>query len=199
MNQINSLEALTESFRRLPGIGAKLAQRLAMHVINMSDEEAKAFAEAIILAKTSIHHCPVCLNLTDGEICSVCSDAKRDRSVICVVETPTDLMAIDKTHEYNGLFHVLHGVISPIDNVSPADLHIKELIKRLESDEVKEVIVATNPTVEGDATALYLSKLIKQLGVSVTRLAFGIPVGGDLEYTDELTLQKAIENRREIQ
>ena len=196
--QVNALEILAENFRRLPGIGAKSAQRLAFHVLNMPDEQAQAFAEAIINAKNNIHRCPECCNLTDGEKCTVCGDARRDRSVICVVSTPSDVIAIEKAAGFNGLYHVLHGVISPLDNIGPAELCIKELIDRLKSDEIKEVILATSPTVEGDTTALYIAKLIKPLGVSVTRLAYGIPVGSDLEYADELTLSKAIENRREV-
>ena len=196
--QVNALEILAENFRRLPGIGAKSAQRLAFHVLNMPDEQAQAFAEAILNAKSKIHRCPECCNLTDGEKCSVCGDARRDRSVICVVSAPSDVIAIEKAAGYNGLYHVLHGVISPLDNIGPAELCIKELIDRLKDDEVKEVILATSPTVEGDTTALYIAKLIKPLGVAVTRLAYGIPVGSDLEYADELTLSKAIENRREV-
>ncbi len=196
--QVNALEILAENFRRLPGIGAKSAQRLALHVLNMPDEQAQAFAEAIINAKNLIHRCPECCNLTDGEKCSVCGDPRRDNSVICVVSAPSDVIAIEKTAGYNGLYHVLHGVISPLDNIGPAELCIKELVQRLGNDEVKEVILATSPTVEGDTTALYIAKLIKPLGVAVTRLAYGIPVGSDLEYADELTLSKAIENRREV-
>ena len=198
MTNINSLDALADCFRRLPGIGAKMASRLALHVVKMPENRVEEFAEAILNAKKNIHNCPVCLNLTDGEKCAVCSDEKRDKSVICVVETPSDVMAVEKTREYHGLFHVLHGVISPMDNIGPDDIYIKELLARLEDGTVKEVILATNPTVEGDSTALYISRLIKPLGVNVSRLAFGIPVGGDLEYADETTLSMAIENRRSI-
>lgn len=196
--QVNTLEILAEHFRRLPGIGAKSAQRLAFHVLNMEEEQAKAFADAILNAKKSIHRCPECCNLTDGEKCSVCGDLRRDRSVICVVSSPSDVIAIEKTGGYSGVYHVLHGVISPLDNIGPGELCIKELVERLAGDEVKEVILATSPTVEGDTTALYIAKLIKPLGIAVTRLAYGIPVGSDLEYADELTLSKAIENRREV-
>ncbi len=196
--QVNALEILAENFRRLPGIGAKSAQRLAFHVLNMPDEQAQAFADAIINAKNKIHRCPECCNLTDGEKCTVCGDSRRDRSVICVVASPSDVIAIEKAAGFNGLYHVLHGVISPLDNIGPGELCIKELIDRLKDDEVKEVILATSPTVEGDTTALYIAKLIKPLGIAVTRLAYGIPVGSDLEYADELTLSKAIENRREV-
>lgn len=198
MSKIVSLDILTDCFRRLPGIGSKMAARLAIHVLRMPDAKVEEFANALLNAKKKIHNCPICKNLTDGEICSVCSDVKRDKSIICVVETPTDVMAIDKAKDYKGLFHVLHGVISPMEGVGPNDIYIKELIARLEDGEVKEVILATNPTVEGDTTALYISRLIKPLGVKVSRLAFGIPIGGDLEYTDEMTLSLAIENRRDL-
>ena len=198
MNKIVSLDILTDCFRRLPGIGSKMAARLAIHVLKMPDAKVEEFANALLNAKKKIHNCPICKNLTDGQICSICSDVKRDKSVICVVETPTDVMAIDKAKDYKGLFHVLHGVISPMEGIGPDDIYVKELIARLEDGEVREVILATNPTVEGDTTALYISRLIKPLGVKVTRLAFGIPIGGDLEYTDELTLSMAIENRRDL-
>ncbi|MBO5037191.1 MAG: recombination protein RecR [Clostridia bacterium] len=198
MSKIVSLDILTDCFRRLPGIGSKMAARLAIHVLRMPDAKVEEFANALLNAKKKIHNCPICKNLTDGEICSVCSDVKRDKSIICVVETPTDVMAIDKAKDYKGLFHVLHGVISPMEGIGPNDIYIKELIARLEDGEVKEVILATNPTVEGDTTALYISRLIKPLGVKVSRLAFGIPIGGDLEYTDEMTLSLAIENRRDL-
>lgn len=198
MNKIVSLDILTDCFRKLPGIGSKMAARLAIHVLKMPDAKVEEFANALLNAKKKIHNCPICKNLTDGQICSACSDVKRDKSVICVVEAPTDVMAIDKAKDYKGLFHVLHGVISPMDGIGPDDIYVKELIARLEDGAVKEVILATNPTVEGDTTALYISRLIKPLGVKVTRLAFGIPIGGDLEYTDELTLSMAIENRRDL-
>ena len=198
MSKIVSLDILTDCFRRLPGIGSKMAARFAIHVLRMPDAKVEEFANALLNAKKKIHNCPICKNLTDGEICSVCSDVKRDKSIICVVETPTDVMAIDKAKDYKGLFHVLHGVISPMEGIGPNDIYIKELIARLEDGEVKEVILATNPTVEGDTTALYISRLIKPLGVKVSRLAFGIPIGGDLEYTDEMTLSLAIENRRDL-
>ena len=195
---LNSFDNLVEQFRRLPNIGSKLAQRLAFYILGMSDEQAKAFADAVLDAKRSIRYCSKCLNLTDAEVCAICSSPKRDRSVICVVASPSDVIAVEKTREYNGLYHVLHGLISPADNVGPNDIYIKELLGRLGNDEVKELIIATNPTVEGDATAMYISRLVKPAGIHVTRLAFGLPVGGDLEYADELTLTKAIENRREI-
>lgn len=196
--QLNAFDELVDRFRSLPTIGGKTAQRLAFHILGMPESDAKAFADAIISAKTSIHYCTVCQNLTDKEICSICESPKRDKSVICVVETPADVIAIEKTREYNGLYHVLHGTLSPMDNIGPADIKLKELLHRLAGDTVKEIIIATNPTVEGDATALYIAKLIKNLGVISSRLAFGIPIGGDIEYADGLTLSKAIENRREI-
>ncbi|MBQ6052174.1 MAG: recombination protein RecR [Clostridia bacterium] len=198
MSRIVSLDILTDCFRSLPGVGSKMAARLAMHVLKMPQEKVDAFAQAMLNAKSKVHHCPVCKNLTDEEVCTVCSDEKRDRSVICVVENPTDVIAIEKSKEYHGLYHVLHGTISPMEGIGPDDIYIKELISRLEDGGVKEVILATNPDVEGDTTAIYISRLIKPLGVKTSRLAFGIPVGGDLEYTDELTLSMAIENRRDL-
>ncbi len=196
--RFNALEELTEHFRTLPGIGGKSAQRLAFHILNMPEREAKAFAEAILRAKESVHHCKDCQNLTEQEYCPICSDPSRDGSVVCVVQTPADLMAVEKTHGFKGLYHVLHGAISPMDGIGPNDLKIKELLVRVAEHPIKEVILATDPTVEGDATAIYLSKLLKPMNVTVSRLAFGLPVGGDLEYADELTLAKAIENRREL-
>lgn len=196
--QVNALEDLIDKFRSLPGIGSKSAQRLAFHILDLSEKEAGEFAEAIIKAKKTIRYCSECQNLTDREKCSICENPKRDRSTICVVESPADVIAIEKTKEYKGLYHVLHGVISPMDNVGPADIKIKELLYRLRDDGVKEVIIATNPTVEGDATAMYIAKLLKSLDITSSRLAFGLPIGGDLEYADELTLSKAIENRRRL-
>ncbi|MBO4392016.1 MAG: recombination protein RecR [Clostridia bacterium] len=198
MSRIVSLDILTDCFRSLPGVGSKMAARLAMHVLKMPQEKVDAFAQAMLNAKSKVHHCPVCKNLTDEDVCTVCSDEKRDRSVICVVENPTDVIAIEKSKEYHGLYHVLHGTISPMEGIGPDDIYIKELVSRLEDGGVKEVILATNPDVEGDTTAIYISRLIKPLGVKTSRLAFGIPVGGDLEYTDELTLSMAIENRRDL-
>ena len=193
------LVLLAEKFARLPGIGMKTAQRLAYYVMTMSEEDAQDFADAIINAKQKVHSCSVCQNLTELEVCPICSDSRRDGSVICVVENPKDVSAIERTHEYNGLYHVLHGLISPIDGITPDKLRIKELILRLQSDDsIEEVIMATNPTVEGDATAMYISRLLKPAGIKVTRLAFGLPVGGMLEYADEVTLFKAIENRNEM-
>ncbi len=193
-----SLEKLIEQFAKLPSVGRKSAQRLAFHMLSMSDAEATAFTDSIMNARTSIHRCSVCCNLTDGDVCSVCSSNSRDNSVICVVEDPRDVIAIERTHEFNGLYHVLHGVISPMNDINPEDICIKELILRLGDDTVKEVIMATNPTVEGEATSMYISRLIKPLGVSVSRLAYGVPVGADLEYADEFTLIRAMEGRKEL-
>ena len=193
-----SLEKLIDQFARLPSVGRKSAQRLAFYMLDMSEADAKSFTETIMNARSSIHRCSICCDLTDGEICSVCSSPERDRSVICVVEDPRDVIAIEKTHEYNGLYHVLHGVISPMNDINPEDICIKELVMRLGTDEVKEVIMAANPTVEGEATSMYISKLIKPLGVNVSRLAYGIPVGADLEYADEFTLIRALEGRKEL-
>lgn len=189
------LARLIEQFERLPGIGHKTAQRLAFYVLNLPDAEAQAFARAITEAKEKIHYCKICQNLTDGETCSVCQDTRRDDSVICVVEDPRDVIAIERTHEFDGLYHVLHGTISPVDGIGPDQIRIKELLARLQDDTVEEIIMATNPTVEGEATAMYISRLLKPLGIKVTRLAYGIPVGGDLEYADEVTLSRALEGR----
>jgi recombination protein RecR len=191
------LEKLVEQFEKMPGIGYKTAQRLAYYVLNLSKTEAKDFSEAIIDAHEKIHYCEICCNLTDQKLCPVCSSEKRDKSLICVVETPRDAMAMESTGEFKGTYHVLHGAISPLNDIGPDDLKIKELLARL-SGEVSEVIMATNPTVEGDATAMYLSRLLKPMGVKVTRLAYGIPVGGDLEYADQVTLARALEGRNEL-
>lgn len=193
-----ALKRLMECFAALPGIGRKTAQRLAFHVLDMPEEQAKGFARAILEAKEKIHSCKICQNFTDQEICGICSSPERDGSVICVVEDPKDVMAFERLREYNGLYHVLHGLISPLDGVGPESIRIKELLQRLQTADVKEIIMATNPTIEGEATAMYLSKLLKPLGYRITRLAFGIPVGGELEYADNVTLNKALENRTEI-
>ena len=193
-----SLERLIEQFAKLPSVGKKSAQRLAFHMLNMSEQDAKKFTDAIISARESIKKCSICCNLTDGEVCSVCSSQSRDKSTICVVEDPRDVIAIERTHEYNGLYHVLHGVISPMNDINPEDICIKELLLRLGDDTVTEVIMATNPTVEGEATSMYISRLIKPLGVNVSRLAYGVPVGADLEYADEFTLIRALEGRKEL-
>lgn len=189
------MERLIEQFEKLPGIGKKTAQRLAFFMLNMPKGEAEQFADAIVDARQKIHQCSVCQNLTDGEICSVCAATDRDKTTICVVEDPRDVLAFERTREYNGMYHVLHGVISPMDGIGPDQLRIKELLARVGSGEVTEVIMATNPTVEGEATAMYVSRLLKPLEVKVTRLAYGIPVGGDLEYADEVTLSRALEGR----
>ena len=193
-----SLEQLIEQFARLPSVGRKSAQRVAFHILSMTDEEAEKFTSTILNARKSIQRCEICCNLTDGDVCSVCSSASRDKSTICVVEDPRDVIAIERTHEYNGVYHVLHGAISPMNDINPEDICIKELLLRLSDDTVKEVIMATNPTVEGEATAMYISRLIKPLGVNVSRLAYGVPVGADLEYADEFTLIRAMEGRKEL-
>ena len=195
-----ALEALTEQFARLPGIGHKSAQRLAFFILSQSTEEVQAFADALMGAKQSISLCPVCQNLTEGAgPCAICSSEKRDKRVICVVASPKDVVAIERAREYDGLYHVLHGVISPMNHVGPDDLHIKELLERVAAGGVEEVIMATNPDTEGEATAMYLSRLLKPFQVRTTRLAYGIPVGSHLEYTDDATLMRALEGRREIQ
>ncbi len=192
------LERLTEQLERLPGIGRKSAARLAFHLLYMPDKDAKTFMEALTDARDKIHECPVCCNLTDSATCPLCGDTRRDRTTICVVEDPRDVLAIERTGEYNGLYHVLHGTISPMDGRGPDQLRVKELLPRLEDETVQEVIMAQNPTVEGDYTALYLSRLLKPLNIKVTRLAYGIPVGGDLEYADEITLSRSLEGRNEL-
>jgi recombination protein RecR len=189
---------LAEHFAKLPGIGMKTAQRLAYFVMSMTESDAKSFADAILKAHKTVHSCKICQNLTDADICPICNDSRRDHTTICVVEGPKDVSAFERTNEYKGLYHVLHGLISPIDGVTPDKLRIKELLKRIQDNDIAEVIMATNPTVEGEATAMYISKLLKPLGVKVTRLAFGLPIGGILEYADEVTLFKALENRNEI-
>lgn len=192
------LQRLIEQFERLPGIGSKSAQRLAYHVLNMPEDHAKEFSEAIIDAHHKIRRCEVCCNFSDQDRCPICRNESRDKSVICVVETPRDAIAIEGTGEYKGVYHVLHGVISPLNGIGPDQLTIKQLLSRLNNGEVTEVIMATNPTVEGEATAMYLSRLLKPLDIRVTRLAYGIPVGGDLEYADDVTLARALEGRSEL-
>ena len=193
-----SIEKLIEAFEKLPSIGNKTAARLAFYILNSSNEETNEFVEAILNAKKNLKYCSVCYNISDTDPCTICSNSGRDKTVICVVEDVKDVVAMEKTHEFKGVYHVLHGSISPMNGIGPDDIKIKELLARLMEGNVKEVILATNPRVEGEATAIYLSKLIKPLGVTVTRIAHGIPVGGDLEYTDEVTLSKALEGRREI-
>ena len=193
---IESLQRLSEQFGRLEGVGRKIAMRMAFSVLELSDEDAAQFAQSILDAKQKIHLCPICQNLTDREICNVCADPGRDKSIICVVTDPRALLAIEKVREFRGVYHVLHGLISPMNGVTPDQLKIKELLERIHTGGVEEVIVATDPNVEGEATAMYLSKLLRPLGVKVTRLAYGVPVGADLEYADEITLFRALEGRR---
>lgn len=192
------LVVLAEKFAALPGIGMKTAQRLAYAVMEMPEAEVRAFADAILGAKQRIHDCPICQNLTEQDICPICANVKRDRSTVCVVEGPKDVAAIERTNEYHGVYHVLHGLISPLDGVRPDDLRINALLQRIGEGGISEVIMATNPSVEGEATAMYLSRICKPLGVKVTRLAFGLPVGGVIEYTDEVTLYRALSNRSEM-
>lgn len=189
---------MIEQFQRLPGIGRKTAQRLAFFVLSLPEEEAQGFANAVIEAKKTVKFCSECQNITDGEKCSVCSDEARDKSTICVVSDPKDVAALERTREYNGLYHVLHGCISPMNGTGPDDVKIKELVARVSRGGVREVIMATNPDTEGEATAMYISRLLKPFGVAITRLAYGIPVGGHLEYADEMTLTRALEGRRQM-
>lgn len=191
-----SLQNLTDQFARLPGIGGKTAQRLAFHVLELPQEEAQAFADAILEAKRRVHTCPICQNLTDREICPICDDPSRDRSVICVVAEPKDVIAMERSREFNGVYHVLHGVISPLNHVSQDDIKIKDLLTRVGQGEVREVIMATNPDTEGEATAMYISRLLRPMEIKVTRLAYGVPVGSQLEYADEVTLSRALEGRQ---
>ena len=192
------LEKLVEEFASLPGIGGKSAQRLAFHVLSLSDQEAQDFADAILEAKRTVTFCPVCRNLTAGGLCPICASPKRDPSTICVVADPRDVVAMERAREYTGRYHVLHGVISPMNHVGPDDLEIKSLVDRVAQGDVKEVIMATNPDTEGEATAMYLARLLKPFGVRLTRLAYGIPVGGHLEFADDATLMRALEGRRDI-
>lgn len=193
-----SLENLIDKFAALPGIGKKSAQRLAFYVLSLPDGEAESFASAIMEAKSSVHCCPICQNLTDGEICSVCGDDRRDKGIICVVAEPKDVLSFERSREYKGVYHVLHGVMSPMNHIGPDDLKISELISRVSTGEAREVIMATNPDTEGDTTAMYISRLVKPFNVMVTRLAYGIPVGSNLEFADEATLTRALEGRREM-
>ncbi len=193
-----SIEKLIENFEKLPSIGNKTAARLAFYILDRPDQEVQEFVDAIINAKKNLKYCSKCFNISDTDPCEICSNPRRDESVICVVEDVKDIVAMERTHEFNGLYHVLHGSISPMNGVGPDDIKIKELLSRLMDGTVKELILATNPRVEGEATAMYISKLVKPMGIKVTRIAHGIPVGGDLEYTDEVTLSKALEGRREL-
>ena len=193
-----SIEKLIESFEKLPSIGHKTAARLAFHILEQSKEQTQEFIDSIINAKTNLKYCSTCYNISDTDPCPICSNEKRDGAKICVVEDVRDIIAMEKTHEYKGKYHVLHGAISPMNGIGPDDIRIKELITRLGTEKIEELILATNPRVEGEATAMYISKLVKPLGVKVTRIAHGIPVGGDLEYADEITLIKAMEGRVEL-
>ncbi len=192
------LQNLIDQFERMPGIGHKTAQRMAFYVLGLTKDEATEFAKAITDAHTKIRQCKICCDLADDELCPICKSETRDKSVICVVEDPRDVAAIERTHEYNGTYHVLHGAISPMDNIGPDQIKIKELLARLNDGSVEEVIMATNPTVEGEATAMYISRLLKPMGITVSRLAYGVPVGADLEYADEVTLSRALEGRSVI-
>ena len=198
MRYAPSIERLLQELERLPGIGPKSAQRIAYHILRTDAEAAQRLADAIVEVKRSIHFCPRCFNFAEGELCGVCEDPERDQSVICVVEEPRDVIAVERTGEFSGLYHVLHGAISPIDGIGPDQLRMRELIERLGDEPVTEVLLATNPNVEGETTALYLARLVKPLGIRVTRIASGLPVGGDLEYADEVTLGRALQARREL-
>ena len=193
-----ALQDLADQFARLPGIGGKTAQRLAFHVLSLPLEDAQSFADAILAAKREVHTCPVCQNLTDREVCPICDDDLRDRGVICVVAEPKDVIAMERSREFNGVYHVLHGVISPLNHVTQEDIKIRELLMRVGAGEVREVIMATNPDTEGEATAMYISRLLRPMEIKVTRLAYGVPVGSQLEYADEVTLSRALEGRQEI-
>ncbi len=193
-----ALQNLTDQFARLPGIGGKTAQRLAFHVLELPLEDAQSFADAILEAKRQVHTCPVCQNLTDREVCPICDDDSRDRSTVCVVAEPKDVIAMERSREFRGVYHVLHGVISPLNHVTQEDIRIRELLKRVASGEISEVIMATNPDTEGEATAMYISRLLRPMEVKVTRLAYGVPVGSQLEYADEVTLSRALEGRQEM-
>lgn len=193
-----ALQELSEQFARLPGIGEKTAQRLAFHVLSLPAEDAQAFADAIIQAKNTVHTCPECQNLTDHEICGICEDPARDKGLVCVVAEPKDVIAMERSREFTGVYHVLHGVISPLNRVTQDDIRIKELLVRVSTGRVREVIMATNPDTEGEATAMYISRLLRPMEVKVTRLAYGIPVGSQLEYADEVTLSRALEGRQEM-
>lgn len=189
---------LIDIFRSLPGVGQKSAVRMAYHILSLSDEQVDYIADTLKSAKSKTHYCPVCKNITESDVCEICSGLNRDKSVICVVERPRDVISMEKTGEFNGTYHVLHGAISPVDGISPDDLTIDDLIERVKGSEISEVIMANNPSIDGEATAMYISRMLKPLGVKVTRIAYGLPVGGDLEYADQVTLAKALEGRTEI-
>ncbi len=193
-----ALQELADHFARLPGIGGKTAQRLAFHVLGLPEQEVTEFAEAILHAKRTVHTCPICQNLTDREVCPICDDDLRDQSTICVVAEPKDVIAMERSREFQGVYHVLHGVISPLNHVTQEDIRIKELLRRVASGLIREVIMATNPDTEGEATAMYISRLLRPMEIKVTRLAYGVPVGSQLEYADEVTLSRALEGRQQI-
>ena len=193
-----SFETLIDAFASLPGVGRKSAQRLAFHVLSLPEGEAESFADAILTARKSVHTCPICQNLTDAELCPICASDRRDKSVICVVSEPRDVASIERSREYQGVYHVLHGVLSPMSHVGPDDIRIRELVERVSAGDVREVIMATNPDTEGDTTAMYISRLLKPFNITVTRLAYGIPVGSNLEFADDATLLRALEGRREM-
>lgn len=195
---VAALEKLIEQFRKMPSVGRKTAQRMAFHVLDLTDDEAREFADAIIDAHTKIHRCSICHNLTENELCPICESANRDKTTVCVVEEPKDVLAMERTRDFSGVYHVLHGVISPMNGIGPEQLTVKSLVERAASGDISEVIMATNPTIEGDTTAMYISKLIKPFGVKVTRLAYGIPVGADIEYADDVTLMRALAGRSEL-
>lgn len=195
---VSPLQNLIDEFRKLPGIGTKTAQRLAYYVLNLPEEKAMRFSDAIVQAKKKICYCTICQNFSDSEVCSVCANPARDSGVICVVENPKDVVQMEKTNEFKGVYHILHGAISPMDNIGPEDIKIKELMTRVTESEVREVIMATNPNLEGETTAMYISKLLKPFGIKVTRIAHGVPVGGELEYADEVTLARALQGRVEL-
>ena len=195
---VSPLQNLIDEFRKLPGIGTKTAQRLAYYVLNLPEEKAMRFSDAIVQAKKKICYCKICQNFSDSEVCSVCANPARDSGVICGVENPKDVVQMEKTNEFKGVYHILHGAISPMDNIGPEDIKIKELMTRVTGGEVREVIMATNPNLEGETTAMYISKLLKPFGIKVTRIAHGVPVGGELEYADEVTLARALQGRVEL-
>lgn len=195
---VAALEKLIDQFRKMPSVGRKTAQRMAFHVLDLTDDEAREFADAIIDAHTKIHRCSLCHNLTENELCPICESVNRDKTTVCVVEEPKDVLAMERTRDFGGVYHVLHGVISPMNGIGPEQLTIKSLVERAASGEISEVIMATNPTIEGDTTAMYISKLIKPFGIKVTRLAYGIPVGADIEYADDVTLMRALAGRSEL-
>ena len=195
---VAALEKLIEQFRKMPSIGRKTAQRMAFHVLDLTDDEANEFAKAIVEAHTKIHRCALCHNLTENELCPICESVNRDKTTVCVVEEPKDVLAMERMRDFSGVYHVLHGVISPMNGIGPEQLTIKSLVERAASGEITEIIMATNPTIEGDTTAMYISKLIKPFGVKVTRLAYGIPVGADIEYADDVTLMRALAGRSEL-